>query len=142
MTRVLGIDYGAKRIGLAISDPTQTLARPLETLTASSRSDGMKQVLSRIAQLSADDDGLAAIVVGRPSRLDGSATDSTMRVDTFVDTLRQELTIRVDTEDERLSSTEAESRLALRERDWRRRKQKLDAAAAAVILQDYLDRTR
>jgi putative transcription antitermination factor YqgF len=65
-----------------------------------------------------------------------------MRVDTFVDTLRQELTIRVDTEDERLSSTEAESRLALRERDWRRRKQKLDAAAAAVILQDYLDRTR
>ena len=80
------------------------------------------------------------MVVGRPLRLDGSPTDETERVARFVTKLRERITIPVLEEDERLTSREAESRLALRERDWRKRKAQLDAAAAAIILQDYLDR--
>ena len=60
----------------------------------------------------------------------------------FVEILRARATVPVELQDERLSSWEAESRLALREKDWRRRKSRLDAAAAAVILQDYLDSRR
>ncbi len=60
----------------------------------------------------------------------------------FIDALKQRTAIPIVAADERLTSREAESRLAVRERDWRKRKQKLDAAAAAIILQDYLDRSR
>jgi putative transcription antitermination factor YqgF len=61
-------------------------------------------------------------------------------VKAFIDALRSRTTVRIVTEGERLTSREAESRLAVNERDWRKRKEKLDAAAAAIILQDYLDR--
>ncbi len=73
-----------------------------------------------------------------PKRLDGSPTDQTPRVTAFVAALRKRTAIPVITQDERLTSVEAESRLAIREKDWRRRKAKLDAAAAAIILQEYL----
>ena len=139
--RVLGIDVGARRVGLAISDVTRTLARPLTTLTVSSDRDALDRVVETINSLSAEDDGLSAIVVGLPARLDGSATDETRRVTAFVSALAQRTQVPIATEDERLSSREAESRLALRERDWRKRKARLDAAAAAVILQDFLDRS-
>ena len=84
---------------------------------------------------------MSEIVVGLPAHLDGTPNPATARVLAFIDALKRRTTLDVRTEDERLSSREAESRLALRERDWRKRKQQLDAAAAAVILQDYLDRT-
>jgi putative Holliday junction resolvase len=100
-------------------------------------------VAQTIARLSAEEDGLATVVVGVPSRLDGSPTEQTPKVAAFIEALRQKTAgVTIATEDERLTSREAESRLAVRERDWRRRKQKLDAAAAAIILQDYLDRER
>jgi len=142
--RVLAIDVGGRRIGLAISDPSRTLARPLSTLTVNSAEDGVARVAQEIARLSAeldkDDDALAAIVVGAPTRLDGSASDQTSSVDAFVEALRARTALPIMREDERLTSREAESRLASGERDWRRRKARLDAAAAAIILQDYLDR--
>jgi putative Holliday junction resolvase len=138
--RVLGIDVGERRIGLAISDPSGTLARPLSTLTVGGPDDAVARVAAEIARLAADEDGLAAIVVGAPSRLDGTPTPQARSVDAFVDALRARTALPIAREDERLSSREAESRLAVFERDWRRRKEKLDAAAAAVILQDYLDR--
>jgi putative Holliday junction resolvase len=140
--RVLGVDVGARRVGLAISDATRTLARPLTTLTVAGDADAVTRVAAAITALAAEDDGLAGIVVGWPLRLDGSASDATARVAAFLDALKARTPIPIATEDERLSSREAESRLALREKDWRKRKEKLDAAAAAVILQDYLDRTR
>jgi putative Holliday junction resolvase len=138
--RVLGIDVGGRRVGLAISDRSRTLARPLETITVSTDAEAVDRVEERIARLAAEDDGLAAIVVGLPRSLDGSATAETQRVTAFVEALRHRTVLPIATEDERLSSREAESRLAVRERDWRARKKKLDAAAAAIILQDYLDR--
>ena len=140
MGRILGIDLGRRRIGLAVSDPSRTLARPLQALLVKGH-DAIDQVAGHIDALAADADGLDAIVVGMPMRLDGSPTDETSRVVNFIEQLRARTSIPVFEEDERLTSREAESRLALRERSWRKRKARIDAAAAAIILQDYLDRT-
>ncbi|HJU41830.1 MAG TPA: Holliday junction resolvase RuvX [Vicinamibacterales bacterium] len=138
--RVLGIDYGARRIGLALSDATATLASPWRMLQRPpSEAETLRMLINEITTLKNDDDGLAAVVVGWPRRLDGSATDHTPIVETFARSLKAHIDVPVVLQDERLSSTEAESRLARREKDWRKRKQQLDAAAAAVILQDYLD---
>jgi putative Holliday junction resolvase len=138
--RVLGVDVGDRRVGLAISDASRTLARPLTTVKVSGAADAVNRVAETVAALAADEDGLDAIVVGLPARLDGSPTHATPRVKAFIDALRSRTTVRIVTEGERLTSREAESRLAVNERDWRKRKEKLDAAAAAIILQDYLDR--
>ncbi len=140
-TRVLGIDVGRRRVGLAISDPTQTLARPLRTLTVTDhdRIDRVAEVITALAQ---EDDGLAAVVVGLPVRLDGTENEQTKQVALFIAGLRARVEVPLVEADERLSSRDAESRLAIQERDWRKRKEKLDAAAAAVILQDFLDRPR
>jgi len=138
--RALGIDLGRRRIGLAVSDATQTLARPLRTLERGpSDRLALQGVAAAVDELSAEPDGLALIVVGLPLRLDGSPSDETAHVQEMVTALRRRVRVPVVLQDERLSSHEADSRLALRERDWRKRKARLDAAAAAVILQDYLD---
>lgn len=140
---MLGIDYGARRIGLALSDATGTLASPWRLIERpSSEIETMTIIERQIAQLIDDDDGLQAVVVGWPRRLDGSATHLTPIVEAFARALEQRVPVPVILQDERLSSHEAESRLAVRERDWRRRKAKLDAAAAAIVLQDYLDHRR
>ena len=143
--RVLGIDYGARRVGLAVSDATGLLARPLKTLDRSrlgSDAALVDAVLVAVAEMSSEDEPFGAIVVGLPRRLDGSPNDQTPRVEAFVTRLAGRTSLPVVLQDERLTSVEAESRLAMKEKDWRRRKQMLDAAAAAVMLQDYLDAHR
>ncbi len=137
--RALGVDLGARRIGLAISDATGTLARPLSTLTVGP-ADAVEQVTREVSRLAAEEDGLAVIVVGMPKTLQGEPSEGTARASRFMEALRRRTAIPVVGEDERLSSHEADQRLAVGERDWRKRKQKLDAAAAAVFLQDFLDR--
>ena len=138
----MGIDVGARRIGIAISDVTRTLARPLMTLEVANPGDvieGVDRVAAEVSKLAGEDDSLSTIVVGLPVRLDGSPNDQTSRVNAFIARLKERTSIPVVTADERLTSVEAESRLAGRVKDWRERKKKLDAAAAAIILQDYLD---
>ena len=137
--RVVGIDLGERRIGVAVSDSSGTLARPLKTIErGTSDADAVERLHEMIAELAADGD-VGSIVVGLPLRLDGSAGPQTLRVSAMVALLSARLAVPVLTQDERLSSREAEERLSVREKDWRKRKAKLDAAAAAVILQDYLD---
>jgi putative Holliday junction resolvase len=140
IVRAMGIDVGTRRIGLAISDVTRTLARPLMTIDVAGDDAGVGRVADEVTRLAGEDDSLSTIVVGLPVRLDGSASDQTSRVAGFIAALKQKTSIPIVTADERLSSVEAESRMASRTKDWRERKKKLDAAAAAVILQDYLDR--
>ena len=137
--RYVGVDLGERRIGLAVSDASATLARPLRTIERD-RSDerAARGLLEAIAALNAEDE-VSGVVVGLPAHLDGTASEQTARVRKMVDLLASRLTIPIALQDERLSSHEAEERLALHERDWRKRKAKLDAASAAVILQDYLD---
>ena len=133
------MDVGRSRIGLAISDPSQTLARPLTTLVVKADT-ALDRVVQAIAELAAEDDGLERVVVGLPLRLNGEPNEQTRHVERFVAALKTRTSLPIEVEDERLTSREAESRLAVRERDWRKRKAQLDAAAAAIILQDYLDR--
>jgi putative Holliday junction resolvase len=136
----LGIDYGARRLGLALSDATGTLATPLTVIERpASEPDTIRLVAAEVARLAAEDDGLATVVVGWPRRLDGTPNAQTPVVEAFARALGDVVAVPVVLQDERLTSREAESRLAIRERDWRRRKRTLDAAAAAVVLQDYLD---
>lgn len=136
--RFVGLDVGLKRIGVAVSDASGMLARPVGTLDGSGRGPGVEQVVAEVHRLT-DDDGVAAVIVGLPRRLDGRPTDLTPVVEAFSRALEARLGVPVHLQDERLTSREAESRLALREKDWRARKKKIDAAAAAIILQDFLD---
>lgn len=140
--RVLAIDVGRRRVGLAISDRSRTLARPLATITVTSAADAVERVAHAITQLAAEEDGIAEIVVGMPVRLDGTPNEQTAHVSAFIAELQTRMTIPIHTADERLTSREAESRLAIHEPDWRKRKERLDAAAAAIVLQDYLDQRR
>ena len=138
--RILGIDYGARRIGLALSDATGTLASPWRLLTRTrSEAETLRSLADEITSLTGQDDGLEAVVIGWPRRLDGSANEQTARVEALKRALEARVSVPVVLQDERLTSHEAEERLSVRERDWRKRKAKLDAASAAVILQDYLD---
>jgi putative Holliday junction resolvase len=137
--RIVGLDVGERRIGVAVSDPTRTLARPLTALrTTGLDGDALKVSLNEVGRLGGEEP-LEAIVVGLPRRLDGSPNEMTPRIERFAARLRDRSGLAVFLQDERLTSVEAESRLARREKSWQARKDRLDAAAAAVILQDYLD---
>jgi putative Holliday junction resolvase len=133
--RVFAFDVGLRRTGVAVSDASGVLARPLRVLRGPSAIDEAVRLVADASR----DEGVAAIVVGLPRRLDGSDTQLTPVARQFAETIAARTGLPVALQDERLSSVEAESRLALRERDWRVRKARIDAAAAAVILQDYLD---
>ena len=138
--RVLGIDVGAKRIGLAISDASATLARPLGCVTVTVLDAATAaRVAAEVSRLGAGDDDIATVVVGLPRRLNGQPTEMTAAVQAFAEHLGRACGLPVVLQDERLSSREAESLLAERIKNWRERKPLLDAASAAVILQDYLD---
>ena len=137
--RVLGIDYGEKRIGLALSDATGLLASPWKRLDNDANVAAAAKRLADEVRSLQNEDGLDAIVIGLPRRLNGEPTDQTARVEKLAELLRSHVTVPISLQDERLTSHEAEELLARRERDWRRRKDHLDAMSAALILQDFLD---
>jgi putative Holliday junction resolvase len=137
--RVLGVDFGERRIGLAVSDRTGTLASPIRTIDRrDSGADPVTLIVNTLHEL-AHDDPIERVIVGLPRRLDGTDSDETARVRQLAVDLATRTGLPIDLQDERLSSREAEQRLALRVRNWRKRKKLLDAAAAAVVLQDWLD---
>jgi putative Holliday junction resolvase len=141
--RALGIDYGERRIGLALSDATALLASPWKTVANDANVGAAAQRLAiEVHALIAEEDGLAVVVIGLPRRLSGEATDQTARVQKFAQLLGGAVAVPIELQDERLTSHAADEILAERERDWRKRKPHLDAMAAALILQDYLDTRR
>lgn len=144
--RILGVDYGRRRIGLAVSDDTATLARPWQTVGAGTTPDGSAELIAKAietaSRASLDDFVIGAVVVGLPRRLSGEDTHGTAGARALASALGQRLGVPVHLQDERLSSHEADALLAEREPDWRVRKTQLDAAAAAIVLQDYLDGMR
>lgn len=140
--RVLGIDFGQRRIGLALSDASGILATPATTIErVTPEADPVALVRGALQRLSGEDP-ISRIVVGLPRRLDGRDNDQTSGVRKFAAELGVQTGLPISLQDERLTSREAEARLALRERDWRRRKPRIDAAAAAIVLQDWLDEQR
>jgi putative Holliday junction resolvase len=113
--RIVGIDLGERRIGIAISDASATLARPLTTIERGvSDAAAVERLRLTIAAL-AEEEEVGSVVVGLPRQLDGSPNLQTSRVEKMVAMLTSSLAIPVVTQDERLSSHEADERLKLRE---------------------------
>ena len=140
VARIIGLDVGERRVGVAISDASGTLARPVTVISVAALDrKAVPVVADALALLADEDEPFAAVVVGLPRHLDGTPNAMTERVRAFAVALGATMDRPVHLQDERLTSREAESLLALREKDWRARKKRLDAAAAALILQDYLD---
>jgi len=132
--RILGLDVGDKRIGVAISDPEEILASPLAIVT---REDDKKAIADIIELV--DRHGVARIVVGMPYSLDGSIGGQANKVMDFAERLSKHTTASMKTWDERLSTVAVER--LLREAGSKKagKRAKRDAAAAAFILQGYLD---
>jgi len=121
-----------------------TLARPWQTIPGGRDADALAASIANLLMTSSRDNDLdplsfSAVVVGVPRRLNGEATHMTKAAEAVASRLGELTGLAVHLQDERLTSREAEARLAATERDWRKRKSKLDAAAAAIILQDFLD---
>jgi len=134
--RILGLDVGERRVGIAISDPTATLARPLQTLVRGSREEDFAAVAALVAE---HDIGL--IVVGRPLSLDGTEGPQARRVAHYADVLAASLDVPLVPWDERFTTVAAEEILRQNRKKKRRAcaRDEVDAVAAAVILQSYLD---
>lgn len=133
----MGIDYGVRRIGIALSDPTWALATPLTTLMRRrGKRPPMRVLLSLI-----DDHGVERVVVGIPHEADGAPPDWTREIRDFASKLAERAGRPVELQDESFSTVEAESKLSSTGPLSRRvgQKGRLDAAAASIILQDWLD---
>lgn len=132
--RILGIDYGEKRIGLAVSDPLRITAQGIDTL----ESRGWEKDLRALREIVARQQ-VERVVVGLPRRMDGTIGRQAQRVEDFVRRLAEGIGLPVETWDERLTTVAAER--ALLEGSVRRSKRKLlrDRLAAVFILQGYLD---
>ena len=132
--RTLGLDVGAVRIGVALSDETGTLASGLVTL----RSVGPRKDAQAVAALVGEHQA-EEVVVGLPLRLDGTLGSRGEQILAFVERLRRVLRVPVVTRDERLTSVAADERLAEAGVARRDRKARIDQAAATLILQEHLD---
>ena len=138
--RAMGVDYGRRRIGIAVGDVADTLATPLTTLA---RRAGKRPPLARLLEI-ASRHRVRLVVVGLPLDPSGRETEWTAEVRSFGERLAQRGGVPVVFQDERYSSVEAESRIrsAGLPRKKREDKARIDAAAAAIILQDWLDGAR
>jgi putative holliday junction resolvase len=133
--RILGIDYGSRRVGLALSDPLGIIAQPI---------DAVKQSNALIADLRniVERDHVHVIVVGMPLNLKGQAAQTAQEVQRFVEQLRAELQIEVATWDERFTTTIAQQTMitmGTKRKERQKKNGRIDSMAAAVMLQDYLD---
>lgn len=135
--RILAIDYGRKRIGLAISDPLGITAQPLPTIVEKSP----EKVFQRLAGIIQDME-VEEVVVGLPLQLDGLEGLAAQEVKRFAQTLSKTLSVPVRLADERLTSALATKLLTLSGYRGKKKKEKVDTVAAQAILQTYLDTKR
>lgn len=136
-SRVLAIDYGRKRIGLAISDEPGLTAQPLATLVRTNRQGDIRR-LRELCRAR----GIVQIVVGHPVHMSGEAGAMAHEAARFAMRLQKELGIPVDLQDERLTSWEADRMAAGMKPSLRKKRESLDDVAAAILLREYLERRR
>ena len=134
MARVLGIDHGTRRVGLAVSDPTRVIAQPLTTLERGESEAWWGQLAQIIAEQEVE-----AIVVGYPLTMSGSHSRQTGEVDRFISQLQARSGLPVLRYDERLTSVAARRSLIQQGVKTGHNKGAVDRTAAALMLQDYLD---
>jgi putative Holliday junction resolvase len=132
--RVLAIDHGTKRMGIAVSDPSGMIALPLEFIPA----EPFNAFLDRLKQLIQEKE-VEQILVGMPRNMDGSYGPAAAKVREFIAVLKETIAVPILTWDERLTSRQANRFLVQANVSRKDRKQKVDQAAAAILLQSFLD---
>ena len=132
--RILAIDHGTKRMGVAISDELRMIAQPLEFIPA----EPFAKFLDRLKEILREKQ-VELILVGMPRNMDGSYGPAALKVQEFVAVLKDAVAIPIKTLDERLTSVQAHRFLTEAEVRGRQRKEKVDKSAAAILLQSYLD---
>ena len=133
MTRVIGIDYGEVRVGIALSDPLKIISKPLITLT---NDENLLENLEKIIS----EKNVEKIIVGYPIGMKGQKTLQTEKVDNFILTLKSKFDLNILVVDERLSSVSATNSLIKQGIKTGHNKSLIDNTSAAIILQEYLDR--
>lgn len=132
--RILAIDHGTRRIGIAVSDELKTIAQPLEFVPA----EPFGAFVTRLREIIADK-AVELILVGMPRNMDGTYGPAAEKVRQFVDALKEQVAVPIRTWDERLTTAQANRFLIEADVRRRDRKQKVDQTAAAILLQSYLD---
>lgn len=132
--RILALDHGTKRIGVAISDELKMIAQPLEFIPA----DPFAGFLARLKEI-VREQAVELILLGLPRNMDGSYGPAALKVREFAAALRDAVTVPVQTWDERLTSAQAQRFLIQAGVRRKKRKEKVDQTAAAILLQSYLD---
>ena len=135
--RILAIDHGIKRVGLALSDETGTIAQPLQFLPAEPAAKLWDSLKATVAYRQVDQ-----IVVGIPRNMNGTYGPAAEKTREFVVALRKVLTVPVATWDERLTTVQAHRVLIETGMRRQKRKERVDQTAAAILLQSYLDHAR
>ena len=132
--RILALDHGTKRVGVAVSDETKTIAQPLEYIPAEPFADFLARLKKLLAEKEVD-----LVLIGLPRNMDGTYGPAAQKVEAFVAVLRSAITVPIKTWDERLTSSQA-NRILIQGKVRRgQRKEKVDKMAAAILLQSYLD---
>ncbi|PIP68567.1 MAG: Holliday junction resolvase RuvX [Candidatus Omnitrophica bacterium CG22_combo_CG10-13_8_21_14_all_43_16] len=134
MERILALDFGEKRIGVAVSDSLNIIAQSVGTIERK----GIKNDLKKIAELVKEYEA-GKMIVGLPLNMDGTEGKSASRAINFVNDLRKEIQIEVEMLDERLTTAQGERVFLEADMSRKKRKQNLDKIAAQLILQNYLD---
>jgi putative Holliday junction resolvase len=132
--RILALDHGTKRIGVAVSDEMKMIATPLEYIPAEPFAD----FLARLKEIIREKE-VELIIIGMPRNMDGSYGPAALKVQAFVAVLKDALTIAIKTLDERLTTVQAQKFLIQGNVRRDKRKEKVDKTAAAILLQGYLD---
>jgi putative Holliday junction resolvase len=132
--RVLAIDHGTKRMGIAVSDELGMIAHPLEFVLA----EPFDKFLARLKEL-IQEKQVELLLVGMPRNMDGSYGPAALKVQEFVTVLKEAVAIPIKTWDERLTSAQANRFLIQADVRREKRKEKVDKMAAAILLQSYLD---
>jgi putative holliday junction resolvase len=132
--RVLAIDHGSKRMGIAISDELRIIAQPLEFIA----SEPFDKFLERLKQIIREKE-VSLIIVGIPRNMDGSYGPAALKVQEFVAVLKDAVPLPIRSWDERLTTVQANRYLIEADVRRSRRKEKVDKTAAAILLQSFLD---
>lgn len=143
--KALGIDYGMKRVGLALSDDTRTIAFPFKYIINNSLPGVVSEIIKIIKE-----ENIGLVVIGMPVGLKGGATEIASKISGFIDSLEDRikknqediLEVEIAVHDERFSSVQARISMAEQKIKVKKRKEKVDSIASAFILQSFLDRRK